>query len=95
MNRSKLKLDHSGIEAVLKSAEVAAEIGDLAESVRAEVAAHPAVTKHKMTVRVSTYTTDRAAAAVDIAHPGGLGAQAKYGVLTRAAGAAGLEVRES
>ncbi|MDG4801718.1 hypothetical protein [Micromonospora sp. WMMD980] len=92
---AKIRLDHRGILAVLKSSEVAAEVGSLAETIRGAAAAHPSVVEHEMHVKVSTYTTDRAAAAVDIAHPGGVGVQAKHGVLTQAAGAAALEVRET
>jgi uncharacterized protein with gpF-like domain len=43
-------------------------------------------------VIVRSYTTDRAAAAVSIAHPAGLAIQAKHGSLTKAAASLGLEV---
>lgn len=44
-------------------------------------------------VVVHSYVTDRAAAAITIAHPAGLAIEAKHGVLRRAAAAEGLEVR--
>lgn len=44
-------------------------------------------------VTVRAYTTDRAAAAVTIAHPAGLAIQAKHGALTKAAASVGLEVK--
>jgi len=44
-------------------------------------------------VIVRSYTTDRAAAAVSIAHPAGLAMQAKHGALTKAAASLGLEVK--
>ena len=49
------------------------------------------VTDAEVTVR--SYTTDRAAAAVTIAHPAGLSMQAKHGSLTKAAASLGLEVK--
>lgn len=44
-------------------------------------------------VDVTRYTTDRSAAAVTIVDVRGMGWQARDGVLTRAAGSVGLEVR--
>lgn len=73
------KLDHKGAEEILKTVP-ADEIHALAKKV-AENAGDPAW--------VNTYTTDRAAASVTV--PAGM--QAKHGVLTRAASAAGLEVK--
>jgi hypothetical protein len=73
------ELDIKAGEEVLK--ELAkAEIDALAKRVAAEAGPH---------ATVHEYTTDRAAAAVSV--PAGL--QAKDGVLSRAAAAAGLEVR--
>ena len=39
------------------------------------------------------FTTDRAGGTVNIASPAGLALQAKFGILTKAAAAAGMEVR--
>lgn len=89
-----VKLDHGGIAAVLKSAEVAAAVREMADEVAANATSDDAVLRHEVPVRVTDYTTDRAASAVTLAHPAGVPIEAKHGVLTRAAGAAGLEVTE-
>lgn len=78
-----IRLDHDGIEEVLKSAPVAAAVKSAAAKIADKVRA---AVPDRMPVEVDTYETDRAAAAVTIVHPGGLGMQAKYGVLTKAAG---------
>jgi hypothetical protein len=72
---------------------VRSEITRLANSIEADVRSHPSVVKNGMSVDSGTATTDRFRANVTITHAGGLAAQAKHGVLTRAAAAAGLEVR--
>lgn len=92
--KARVRLDHAGIEAVLKSEPVRTRVFGLAQRVAQAAAAHAAVQRHEVPVRVDTYTTDRAAAAVVLAHPGGLWIQAKYGVLSAAAGAAGLSVSQ-
>lgn len=80
----KVKLDHAGIEEVLKSAPVAREVHAHAERRAERVRAHPKVQEHAPdAVQVEDYTTDRAASAVVIAHAAGLPLQAKYGVLTK------------
>lgn len=91
----KLRLDHRGMEEVLKSVEVAAEVEALADEVAANAREDDAVVRNEVEVRVSTYETDRAAAAVTLADPAGLPIEAKHGSLTRAATAAGLEVRST
>jgi hypothetical protein len=92
---AKVRIDSRGMAEVAKSAGVAAEVerlaGTVADNVRAQ--GHRVSSGDPLPVRVDTYTTDRAAAAVVINHAAGLGMQAKYGVLTKAAGDAGLEVR--
>lgn len=90
---SKLKLDHPGIKEMLMSAEVAAIVAAVAETVAGNVS-ESARNGDAIPVDVSEYTTDRAAAAVTLAHPAGLGKEAKYGTLSSAAAAAGLEVTE-
>jgi hypothetical protein len=92
MASRKVKLDSPGIAEILKSAEVASEVAEAAYSV-ADYADHTTQAGVEIPVEVDTYTTDRAAAGVTLAHPAGLGIEAKYGVLARAASAAGLEVR--
>lgn len=46
-----------------------------------------------MPVRVDYYKSDRSRATVWLAHPSGLAVQAKHGSLSKAASAAGLEVK--
>ncbi len=83
---------HLDLDALLKDSAIAAEINDLAHRVAAN-ASHTTEAGVELPIVVDEYTTDRRAASVTIAHPAGLAAQAKHGVLTRAAAAAGLEVR--
>lgn len=89
----RLKLDHKGIGQVLKSAEVAKAIAEVGHDVAARAQTDEAVSRHGAEVKVTPYTTDRAAVGVTIAHAAGVGIEAKHGVLSRAAGAEGLEVR--
>lgn len=91
---AKIELDHAGIAEVLKSGEVHAAVAHFAGLVAANVQASESVARHGAPVRVLNTTTDRAKSLVTIAHAGGLGIEARYGVLTRAAGDAGLEVTE-
>lgn len=84
------RISRTGIEEVLKSQPVR----ELVDMKAAEVAANvralvPAGTE----VKVESYTTDRAAAAVLIKDVRAMAWQAKRGTLTRAAAAAGLEVK--
>lgn len=90
----KIRLDHKGIAALLKSAEFAAAVDVKAAEVEAIVSAHESIRRHEMPVEMGSYETDRSAAEVVIAHAGGLGVQGKYGALTKAAEAVGLEVTE-
>lgn len=80
-----VRLDHSGIEEVLKSDGIAQAVHEQAERKAAEVRTHPSVDEHVGSdrVEVEDYVTDRAASAVVIAHAAGLPIQAKYGVLTK------------
>jgi hypothetical protein len=94
MARVKVTLDHAGIAEVLKSGEVHAVISAAAGLVAARVQTAATVQRHGAPVWVLDTTTDRAKSLVTIAHAGGLGMQARYGVLTQAAGDAGLEVTE-
>lgn len=86
---SNVKLDHSEVGRVLLE-DMRGPIDELAAQVAALVDVS-SVADAEITVRA--YTTDRAAAAISIAHPAGLAVQAKYGALTKAAAALGLEVR--
>lgn len=87
-----LRLDHQGIARLLKSAEVDAALRKLADPIQnnAEGMVDPDIPIEQV-----SYTTDRAARAVMIAHPSGVALQARDGVLTRAAAMAGVEVRQA
>ena len=86
---NKVTLDHAGMAHVLM-VQARDAIDELAQSLadRVDVGS---VTEAQVEVRA--YTTDRAAAAVSIAHPAGLAIQAKHGALTKAAASLGLQVR--
>lgn len=75
-----LRLDHGAIARLLTSREFAAVVKDAADRVAAEAGED---------ATVSEYTTDRSAASVWVPAE----QQARDGVLTRAAAAAGLEVK--
>lgn len=95
MARARIRLDHPGMAEMLRSGEVADAVSGLAESVAGHARADAAITRHGADVVVADYTTDRAATSVTIAHAAGIGIEAKHGPLTRAAGAAGLQVRSA
>lgn len=76
----RLRLDRKGIAALLKSAEFRKRTTEAARSVASKVGDG---------AKVDEYTTDRTAAAVSVPAYD----QARNGALTRAAAAAGLEVR--
>jgi hypothetical protein len=84
---TRVTLDTAGIGNMLRSAPVAAAIAALTRAVAGNVQARG------RPVTTGAGTTDRAVGQVSIAHPAGRAMQAKYGTLTRAAAAAGLEVR--
>ncbi|WP_229398179.1 hypothetical protein [Micromonospora okii] len=92
MARVSIRLDHKGIAELLKSPEFAAVMTTKSAEVAAVVGAHQSIVRHEMPVTAEPYQTDRAAAEVTIEHAGGIGVEAKYGALTRAATATGLEV---
>lgn len=89
----RVRLDSKGIEELLRSPGVAAEVTSGASRVREVASGDAAVMRHRMPVRMASGFSDRARAIVTIAHPGGLGVQAKYGSLTKAVAAAGLSSR--
>lgn len=88
---AKVRLDSAGIRDVLTSKAVASTVAQLASAVAGNVS-HTLSNGDDLPTDVDTYTTDRAAAGVTITHPAGLRAEAKHGVLARAASAAGLDV---
>lgn len=91
-----LRLDSGGVAAVLKSGAVASAVTAAADQVADQVRGQGRTVGNDddLPVVVDTYTTDRAAASVTLAHPAGLAVQAKHGALTAAAAAVGLEVTE-
>ena len=85
------RLDRAGVREILQGSEVRKLVNVTASEVAANVRA---LLPAGATVDVTSYTTDRSAAAVTIVDVRGMGWQARDGVLTRAAGFARLEVRE-
>ena len=90
-----VKLDRVGMAIMLKQSEVRQAVTSVAEAVGDAARLNEGVAKHDAEIKVEHYTTDRAASAVLIKHPIGMGIQAKYGTLTQAASAQGLQVRSN
>lgn len=93
-----VKLNHGAVAAILKSGEMQALVDAVAEEIAANVRSQRIRVegvpgKIELPVDVRSYVTDRAAASVALAHPSGVAVQAKHGVVTKAASAAGLSVR--
>lgn len=86
-----INLDYEAIGQILK-VTCAAPINQIATQVAANAAGDGNLPDNAR-VTVKQFTTDRAIAVVRLNHPAALALQAKYGVLTRAAAAEGLEVR--
>ena len=86
----RFELDTAGVREILRGPEVRDLIDGIAEEVADNVRVLvPAGTP----VEVRGYTTDRGAATVVVADVQAMAWQARDGILTRAAGFAGLEVR--
>lgn len=95
---ARVTINGKGLRAVLATPEAKDAVNALAEKVADHARAiAPAVEgvpgDIELPVRVDAYETDRARAEVWLAHPSGLAVQAKHGTLTKAASAAGLEVK--
>lgn len=96
-----VRLNKAGVAQILKSSELQRAVTAAAEQVADNVRAQNIKVgdrdggKHEvdLPVKVSSSTTDRARAAVTLAHPAGAAVQAKHGALTKAAAQAGLDVR--
>ena len=80
-------LHYDGIAKILRSGAMAGAMAEAANAVAAELAGAGVET-----VWVDTYTTDRRAASVTIPDYKAEGMEAKYGTLSEAALAVGLEV---
>ncbi|QIJ61405.1 hypothetical protein [Streptomyces sp. JB150] len=86
----RFELDSAGVREILRGPEVRDLIDGIADEVAGNVRALvPAGT----TIEVRGYTTDRGAATVVVADVQAMAWQARDGILTRAAGSAGLEVK--
>lgn len=95
-----IKLDHGGLAAISKSPEMRKLVTDTANRIaeevdkqNIEVGAFKGSGEIALPVSVRSETTDRASATVVLAHPAGIAVQAKHGVLTKAASALGLGVK--
>ncbi len=86
-NGGELVLDYEAIGKLLRSPGMRGLMAEAATSIAAIALNAEGVER----VWVETYTTDRGAAAVTIAVRGGEDAELKYGILSDAALAAGLE----
>lgn len=84
------RLDSAGIREFLKSPELRGAVDTLAEQIAEQV--RPNVPED-VVVSVKPYTTDRGAASITVQDVRGMAWQARDGILTRAAGALGLEVK--
>lgn len=90
----------AGFAEVLRSPEMAAVVHAAAERVAAHITAQ-GITAHsgagstgaQLVGIVEDEVTDRARSVVKVEHPAALAMQAKLGMVTKAASAAGLEVR--
>ena len=93
-----VKLNSPGIGEVAKSREMREVIERLAEQVADNVRSQGHMVEGvpgdvPLPVEVDLYETDRARASVTLKHASGLAVQGKHGALTRAASAAGLQVK--
>lgn len=84
------RLDAAGVREVLRGPDVRALIDGKAQEVADNV---KVLVPGGTPIEVRKYTTDRGAATVVVADVRAMAWQARDGILTRAAGFAGLEVR--
>lgn len=96
-----IRLDRAGVAALLKSAAMHAAVQEATEAVAANVRAQDikvgdkdgGAHEYDLPVSAKVVTTDRAHGTVALAHPAGDAVQAKHGALSKAAAAAGLQVK--
>jgi len=100
MNGIEFHPSSAGYEEILKSAgarsAVKAAASSVADNLRSQgitVGDFHGGGEIELPVTIEDQTTDRAREVVTIAHPAGMAVQAKYGAITKAASAAGLDVR--
>lgn len=96
----RVRLDSRGLGEVLRSAEVRAELSQLAEGIARNAESSPEATRNTVRVDVQEYTArggrlrgERVAFAVTLAGAAGLAIEAKHGTLSRAAASQGLTVK--
>lgn len=100
----KIKLDPKGLESVATGSDMHNAIDALAEQIADNVRSQGHMVEGEpgdMALPVKVYSdltttdmrTNRARAAVSLAHPSGQAVQAKHGALTKAAAQAGAEVK--
>jgi hypothetical protein len=90
------ELDRAGVAEVLHSPEVAAAVRELAEQVGAAARAQGRTVTSGEPLPVEVFddpARDRAATTVGVRHPAGVGMEAHHGVLRRAAGTVGVDVK--
>lgn len=97
MARAKVKLNHAGIAALLEDGGMRGLVAEAASAIAANcegagIMVEGVPGRISLPVEVSITETDRAHGTVTLAHPSGQAVQAKHGLLTQAAAAAGLEV---
>jgi hypothetical protein len=99
--RSKVRLDHRGIAALLRGREMTDATREAAEAVADNVRSQGirvgdidgGSSEVELPVKVSMYETDRAHAVVVLEHASGEAVQAKHGALSKAAAQAGLDFK--
>ncbi|QTU64220.1 hypothetical protein [Streptomyces scabiei] len=84
------RLDAAGVREVLRGAEVRQLVDGVAEEIAGRVRGN---VPDDVVVSVKGYTTDRGAASVTVQDVRAMAWQARDGILTRAAAAAGVEVK--
>lgn len=84
------RLDRAGVRQILNDPQLRLLVDGVAEEIAAHVRGN---VPGGVPVQVTRYTTDRVAAAVTVLDVRAAGWQARDGILTRAAGASGVEVR--
>lgn len=102
MASRRVRLDHKGVAALLKSPAMQARVDQATEAVAENVRGMGIRVgdvdggSHERDLPVTTKVviTDRAHGLVTLAHPAGQAVQAKHGALTKAAAQAGLDVRQ-
>ncbi|MGJ3228917.1 hypothetical protein ACQEUV_26710 [Micromonospora aurantiaca (nom. illeg.)] len=85
-----VEVDFAGIGEIARGDDVRQMVNQATEQIASRVRA---LVGDDVPVTVSEYTTDREAASITIADRRGIALQAKHGVLTRAAGSVGADVR--